>query len=363
MALHWFKFKKKNKAEKAPQEDFQEPLGEDLEALEAELEQHAQEIVESVEPAPEAAAPEAEKKGFFRSLRKHLTNTREAFVSRVDKLLLGKKQIDEELLEELEEILITSDIGVQTTMALIERVRQGVERNELSNPAQLKSVLQGEILTFLKVPAKPIVIPYDKLHVIMVVGVNGVGKTTTIGKLAARYANEGKQVLLIAADTFRAAAVEQLEIWAQWVGAEVIRHKEKSDPSAVVYDGIQAAKSRGVDVAIIDTAGRLHTKVNLMEELKKVRRTVSRLIPDAPSEILLVLDATTGQNAIAQAQLFHEALEITGIALAKLDGTAKGGIVVAICHSLGLPLQYIGLGEKAEDLQDFDADAFVKALF
>jgi fused signal recognition particle receptor len=195
------------------------------------------------------------------------------------------------------------------------------------------------------------------------VGVNGVGKTTTIGKLAARYVKEGKEVMLVAADTFRAAAPEQLEIWAERVGAEVIRHKGKSDPSAVVYDGIHAATSRAVDVVIIDTAGRLHTKVNLMEELKKVRRIVSRQLPGAPSEILLVLDATTGQNAIVQAQLFHEAIEITGIALAKLDGTAKGGIVVAICQSLGLPLQYIGLGEKAEDLHDFDADAFVSALF
>jgi fused signal recognition particle receptor len=284
-------------------------------------------------------------------------------VGRLDQLLLRQKQIDEELLEELEEILITADIGVQTTLALIERVRDGVERRELANPAEIKKALQSEILTFLNVPTKPHLIHDVRPHVIMVVGVNGVGKTTTIGKLAARYTKQGKQVMLVAADTFRAAAVEQLEIWAERVGAEVIRHKGKSDPSAVVYDGIHAATSRDVDVVIIDTAGRLHTKVNLMEELKKVRRIVSRQLPGAPSEILLVLDATTGQNAIVQAQLFHEAIEITGIALAKLDGTAKGGIVVAICQSLGLPLQYIGLGEKAEDLYDFDADTFVRALF
>jgi len=316
------------------------------------------------------ALPEAPKHGFFPELRNRLSKTRKAFVGRVDQLLLGKKEIDEELLEELEEILITSDIGIQTTMALIEKVRERVERKDLTNPVELKHALQSEILTFLKTPPRPDPIPHEKPHVIMVVGVNGVGKTTTIGKLAARYTKEGKRVLLIAADTFRAAAAEQLEIWAERVGAEVIRHRRdeakpwaKSDPSAVVYDGIHAAKSRGVDAVIIDTAGRLHTKVNLMEELKKVRRTVARQIPDAPHEILLVLDATTGQNAISQAQLFHESIEITGIALAKLDGTAKGGVVAAICHSLGLPLQYIGLGEKPGDLKDFDADAFVKALF
>ncbi len=358
MALRWFK--KKDQAKKPPQEDAQEPIAQDLET---EPDQQTQQTEESVEPEEETVGPETEKKGLFAGLRRRLTNTRKAFVGRVDELLLGKKQIDEELLEELEEILITSDIGVQTTMALIETVRQQVKRDELSDPRQLKNALQTEICAFLKDSTKPAAITDHKPHVIMVVGVNGVGKTTTIGKLAARYTNEGKRVMLIAADTFRAAAVEQLEIWAERAGAEVIRHKGKSDPSAVVYDGVKAAKSRGVDVVIIDTAGRLHTKVNLMEELKKMRRTVSRHIPEAPSEILLVLDATTGQNAISQAQLFHEALEITGIALAKLDGTAKGGIVVGICHSLGLPIQYIGLGEKIEDLHSFDPDAFAKALF
>ncbi|NVM57934.1 MAG: signal recognition particle-docking protein FtsY [Desulfobacterales bacterium] len=350
MALKWFKKKKRD--------------------LRAEAAQEAQQMPESLEPAEEAVARDATKQGVFRKLRDHLSKTRKAFSSRVDQLLLGKKEIDEELLEELEEILITSDIGVQTTTALIEKVRERVETKDLSDPDELKRALQGEILAFLEVPSRPNLVPRGKPHVIMAVGVNGVGKTTTIAKLAARYTKEGKRVLLIAADTFRAAAVEQLESWGQRVGAEVIRHKghevkpgAKSDPSAVVYDGIRAAKSRAVDVAIIDTAGRLHTKVNLMEELKKVRRTVARHLPDAPHEILLVLDATTGQNAISQAQLFHEALEITGIALAKLDGTAKGGIVVGICHSLGLPLQYIGLGEKPDDLQEFDADAFVKALF
>jgi len=284
-------------------------------------------------------------------------------VSRVDQLLLGKKEIDDELLEELEEILITSDIGVQATMALIERVREKVERKDLSKPEELKQALQDEILTLLDVVPGPAAVVHGNPHVIMVVGVNGTGKTTTIAKLSARYVKEGKRVLLIAADTFRAAAVEQLEIWAERVGADLVRHKGKADPSAVVYDGIQAAVSRGVDIVLIDTAGRLHTKVNLMEELKKIRRTVTGQLPDAPHETLLVLDATTGQNAISQAQLFHKAIEITGIALAKLDGTAKGGIVVGICDTLALPLRYIGLGEQVNDLQEFDAHAFVKALF
>jgi fused signal recognition particle receptor len=356
--LKWFK-KKKQTGDRS-QEGPHESVAQDLEP---ETARKGEDVREAVEPVEATGAPEGEKQGFFRRLRNRLSKTRQGFVSRVDQLLLGKKEIDEALLEELEEILITSDLGVQTTMALIEKVREKVERKHLSNPEELKDALQSEILHFLKAPPRPGPIGEGKPHVIMVVGVNGVGKTTTIGKLGARYVKEGKRVLLIAADTFRAASVEQLEIWAERISAELVRHKDKSDPSAVVYDGICAAKARGVDVVIIDTAGRLHTRVNLMEELKKIRRTVTRQLPDAPHEILLVLDATTGQNAISQAQLFHEALEITGIALVKLDGTAKGGIVVGICDRLGLPLQYIGLGEKVEDLQDFNPDAFMKALF
>ncbi|MDY6987131.1 MAG: signal recognition particle-docking protein FtsY [Thermodesulfobacteriota bacterium] len=325
--------------------------------------QEAEHPPEAIAPEKEKAQAEGEKQGFFRRLSTRLSKTRKGFVSRVDQLLLGKKEIDDELLEELEEILITSDIGVQATMALIERVREKVERKDLSKPEELKQALQDEILALLNVVPGPAPTAHGNPHVIMVVGVNGTGKTTTIAKLSARYVKGGKRVLLIAADTFRAAAVEQLEIWADRVGADLVRHKGKADPSAVVYDGIQAAVSRGVDIVLIDTAGRLHTKVNLMEELKKIRRTVTRQLPDAPHETLLVLDATTGQNAISQAQLFHEAIEITGIALAKLDGTAKGGIVVGICDTLALPLRYIGLGEQVDDLQEFDAQAFVKALF
>lgn len=310
----------------------------------------------------EADQPE-EKRGFFKRLRTRLSKTRKAFVNRVDALLLGKKEIDEALLEELEEILITSDIGVHTSMRLIEVVREKVERKDLNSPTELRQALQTEILGFLQVDAAPPKPDAQTPHVIMVVGVNGVGKTTTIGKLAARHMRDGKTVLLVAADTFRAAAVEQLEIWSQRVGCDMIKHTGKADPSAVAYDGIQAAKSRNVDVVIIDTAGRLHTKTNLMEELKKIRRTVAGQLADAPHEILLVLDATTGQNAISQAELFNEAIDLTGIALTKLDGTAKGGIVVGICESLGVPLRYIGIGENLEDLQPFDADEFIQALF
>ncbi len=354
---------RKKKADEAPEESVAgEPLSEEIEEA-----PEADEIEGVEEEPPEEKSPQ---KGLFLRLKDRLSRTRKVFTTRIDTLVLGKKEIDEELLEELEEILITSDIGVQTTVALIDHVREGVERKDLKDPGQLKQALQNQILSFLKVASTATKTPNGKPHVIMVVGVNGVGKTTTIGKLSDRLVREGKHVLLVAADTFRAAAVEQLEIWGERVGAEVIRHKghegksdAKVDPSAVVYDGLQAATAKDVDVVIIDTAGRLHTKVNLMEQLKKIRRTVSRQIPDAPHEVLLVLDATTGQNAISQAQLFHEAIDITGIALTKLDGTAKGGIVVGISHSLEIPIQYIGLGEKLNDLQDFDPDAFAKALF
>ncbi|MBW1859551.1 MAG: signal recognition particle-docking protein FtsY [Deltaproteobacteria bacterium] len=354
---------RKKKADAAPEEAVAgEPLSQEIEEA-----PEADEI-EGVEEEP--SGEELPKKGLFLKLKDRLSKTRKVFTTRLDTLVLGRREIDEELLEELEEILITSDIGVQTTVALLDHVREGVERKDLKDPGQLKQALQNQILSFLKVGSTAMKTPNSKPHIIMVVGVNGAGKTTTIGKLSDRLVREGKHVLLVAADTFRAAAVEQLEIWGERVGAEVIRHKEhegksdaKVDPSAVVYDGLQAATSKDVDVVIIDTAGRLHTKVNLMEQLKKIRRTVSRQIPDAPHEVLLVLDATTGQNAISQAQLFHEAIDITGIALTKLDGTAKGGIVVGISHSLEVPIQYIGLGEKPNDLQDFDPDAFAKALF
>ena len=302
------------------------------------------------------------KKGFFQRLKERLTKTRESFVGRVDQLVLGKKEIDEALLDDLEEILITSDLGVDTTQALIALVQQKVKRRELDNPERLKETLQQEILRFLEVP---VAVPSSsaKPFIILVVGVNGVGKTTTIGKLAEQYRRTGKKVLLVAGDTFRAAAGEQLQIWAQRAQAEIIRQKEGSDPSAVVYDALQAARSRSLDIVLIDTAGRLHTRVNLMEELKKINRTIQKEFPGGPHQTLLVMDATMGQNAISQARIFNEALTINGIILTKLDGTAKGGIVVGICHELKIPISHIGIGEKVEDLQPFNPQEFVQAIF
>jgi fused signal recognition particle receptor len=364
MAFNWFRRKKKEDAQ--PEPSVQEEQTSEVTEIPQAPEETALPETETPEAdTPEPASPESEppKERFFRRVRKGMSKTRRAFTGRIEGLLAGKKEIDEALLEELEEILITSDIGVQTTAALIEKMREKAQAGELADPGELHDGLRDEILSFLEVPSRPLEAASGNPLVLMVVGVNGVGKTTTIGKLAHRFVAQGKRVLLVAADTFRAAAVEQIEIWGERVGADVVGQKGKADPSAVVYDGIQAAISRKADVVIIDTAGRLHTKVNLMEQLKKIRRTIARLIPDGPHETWLVLDATTGQNAILQAQLFHEALEITGIVLTKLDGTAKGGIVVGISHTLKLPIQYVGLGEKADDLENFDGEAFVKALF
>jgi fused signal recognition particle receptor len=318
-------------------------------------------------PAPDEAIildeeSQGNKKGFLQRLKERLTKTRESFVGRVDQLVLGKKEIDEALLDDLEEILITSDLGVDTTQALIALVQQKVKRRELDNPERLKETLQQEILRFLEVPV-PAPSPSVKPYIVLVVGVNGVGKTTTIGKLAEQYRRTGKKVMLVAGDTFRAAAGEQLEIWAQRAQAEIIRQKEGSDPSAVVYDALQAARSRGMDIVLIDTAGRLHTRVNLMEELKKINRTIQKEFPEGPHRTLLVMDATMGQNAISQARIFNEALTINGLILTKLDGTAKGGIVVGICNELKIPISHIGIGEKVEDLQPFNAREFVQAIF
>ena len=274
----------------------------------------------------------------------------------------GRKKSTKSLLDDLEEILITSDLGVDTTQALIALVQQKVKRRELDNPERLKETLQQEILRFLEVPV-PAPSPSVKPYIILVVGVNGVGKTTTIGKLAEQYRRTGKKVMLVAGDTFRAAAGEQLEIWAQRAQAEIIRQKEGSDPSAVVYDALQAARSRGMDIVLIDTAGRLHTRVNLMEELKKINRTIQKEFPEGPHRTLLVMDATMGQNAISQARIFNEALTINGLILTKLDGTAKGGIVVGICNELKIPISHIGIGEKVEDLQPFNPQEFVQAIF
>ena len=299
--------------------------------------------------------------GLLKRLKKGLSKTRKLLSTDINELFAGNRRIDDELLEELEELLITSDIGVQTTMDLIQSISK--KSSEISGADQLKIVLKEKMLALLnsKKPAPQNITIGPR--VIMVIGVNGVGKTTTIGKLAAKFVASGEKVIMAAADTFRAAAIEQLVIWAQRAGVEIVKHKEMSDPAAVAYDGIEAAMARGSDVVIIDTAGRLHTRKDLMEELKKIKRAISKKLPGAPHEILLVLDATTGQNAISQAELFNGALDVTGIALTKLDGTAKGGIVVSICSTLEIPLKYIGVGEKIEDLQEFDSVQFVNALF
>lgn len=314
----------------------------------------------AVPPPPE---PEGAKPSFFERLKKSLSKTHESIVGRVDTLLLGKKQIDTDTLEELEEILITADLGVKTTVDLIRTLEQRLKRDELQDGEALKKALKEEIQLRLMAHAAPLVLTDKKPFVILVIGVNGVGKTTTIGKLAARYAGEGKKVLLAAADTFRAAAAEQLELWSQRVGADIVRHKEGADPSAVVFDACKAAVARGTDVLIIDTAGRMHTKVNLMEEMKKIRRVLTREIPDAPHETLLVLDAATGQNAMSQAKLFKEAAFVSGVVLTKLDGSAKGGVVVAVSNEYALPVRFIGVGESVEDLREFDPVQFVEALF
>lgn len=300
--------------------------------------------------------------GLFSRLKTGLTKTREVLTTDINQLFVAAKQIDENLFEELEELLITSDLGMDITMDMMDRIRKKAKR--LTNADELKQVLKDELLALFpdlensdneKILTKP--------HVIMMVGVNGTGKTTTLGKLAMKYTNQGKKVLIAAADTFRAAAIEQVEIWAERSGASIVKHKEGADPAAVAYDAVEASIARGVDIVLIDTAGRLHTQKNLMEELKKIKRSINKKLNTAPHEILMVLDATTGQNAISQAKIFHDAVGITQIALTKLDGTAKGGIVAAITSTMDLPITYIGVGENIEDLQDFDSHRFINALF
>ena len=371
MAMNWFKKKKTEKNEQLTAEIEEQTAGPEpqLEAETLEADVLDSEIEEKKIGSPpqdenEAKVPVEEpqkSKGFFKRLKKGLSKTRQILTTDIDDLFSGKRKLDDDLLEELEELLITSDIGVTTAMNLIETISK--KSSSIQDAAQLKAFLKTEILKTMDKAPSTVETPVEKPHVVMVVGVNGVGKTTTIGKLAARQVSDGNKVLIAAADTFRAAAVEQLSIWADRAGADIVKHKDNADPAAVAYDSLEAAQARDVDIVYIDTAGRLHTKVNLMEEIKKIKRTVSKKIAGAPHEIILVLDATTGQNALSQANLFNEALGITGLALTKLDGTAKGGIVVGICSTLKIPLQYIGVGESIDDLQEFDADAFVNALF
>jgi fused signal recognition particle receptor len=297
-------------------------------------------------------------------MRKGLAASRSGFVARLTELFRGKKEIDPAILEQIEEVMLTSDVGVKTTQAIVERLREALGRNELKDSDAVWAALRSEALRVLSLaPSGGRLTSTGKPTVVLMVGVNGVGKTTTIGKLATRLQGEGKRVMLAAGDTFRAAAVQQLEVWGQRVGSEVVRGKDGADPGAVAFDATTKAKESGADYLLIDTAGRLHTKTPLMDEIKKVRKSIGKVMEGAPQETLLVVDATTGQNALTQAALFKDALELTGIVLTKLDGTAKGGIVLGICDELRVPVRYIGLGERAEDLREFQAEDFVEALF
>jgi len=304
----------------------------------------------------------SEKKGLFSRLKSGLSKTRDGFINRVTNLFSSHGKIDDELFEELEEILIQADVGVKTTMDLIAGLEDRVEQDNIKEPAELNNIFREELNSLLKAENNTIELK-DGLNILMVVGVNGAGKTTTIAKIAQRFKKQNKKILLAAGDTFRAAAIDQLQIWGDRTGVNVIAQQEGSDAAAVAYDAVQSAKARNSDLLIVDTAGRLHTQKNLMEELKKVKRVIDRESEGANVEVLLVLDATTGQNAMNQAKLFNETVNVDGIALTKLDGTAKGGIVIAIKNELGIPIKLIGVGEAADDLQDFDTEKFVDALF
>jgi fused signal recognition particle receptor len=305
--------------------------------------------------APEGEAPPSPVTPARRNVRRALAATGRKFRERLD-AALGRRE--DEVFEALEEALISADVGAGTTQVVLDRVREGTGGR--ADAATIRATLRGELVRILG-PAAPVE-PTTTPWVVLVTGVNGVGKTTTIGKLAARFGAKGRKVLVVAADTFRAAAIDQLAVWAERSGADIVRHEQGADPSAVVFDGLRAARARGVDVVLVDTAGRLHTRTPLMDELAKVRRTVEREVPGAPHEVLLVLDATTGQNAVNQARAFGGAAGVTGVVVTKLDGTAKGGVVVAVGHELGIPVRFIGVGEGVDDLRDFEPEEFVGAL-
>ncbi|PIE73339.1 MAG: signal recognition particle-docking protein FtsY [Deltaproteobacteria bacterium] len=327
-----------------------------------------------VDPAPRQAVPEKaravetseeNRESFFSRLSKGLEKTRESFTYQMDALFLGKKEIDADMLDDLEELLITADLGVETTDELMELARRRVKRKELTDPESLKKIVKNHLRQYIldnEADAR-MVMPEAGPFVIMVIGVNGVGKTTTIGKIAHKFKESGQSVLLVAADTFRAAAISQLQIWGERNDIPVIAHQEGADPSSVVFSAMESAIAKAIDVVIIDTAGRMHTKDNLMEELKKIKRVIGKKLAGAPHETLLVIDATTGQNALSQARLFDAATKVSGLALTKLDGTSKGGIVVNISRDMKIPIRFIGIGEKIDDLREFDARQFVEALF
>ena len=338
-------------------EKVEETSEETVESVEADETEEVEEVAEVEEQPVEEEKP----KGFFAKIKAGLSKTRNNIISSVENVLSAFTKIDEDLYEELEEALIMADIGVETSLYIIEKLREKVKDEKIHDPAEVKGAIIRVITEILEKDDEPFELPHPS--VVLVIGVNGVGKTTTIGKLNHNYMEKGKTVLLAAADTFRAAAIDQLQVWADRNNAQLIKHQENSDPGAVVYDAVQAAKARNTDILICDTAGRLHNKKNLMEELRKISRIVNKEYPDAKVETLLVLDATTGQNALQQAKLFKEVADITGLVLTKLDGTAKGGIVLAIKHEMNIPVRYIGVGEQMDDLQEFNSKDFAKALF
>lgn len=326
------------------------------------VEEHVEEVpVELVDVTEEEAEEEPEKKGFFARLKEGLSKTTQNITGKIDQMLGNYTKIDEDMLEELEEILITSDVGYETTVEIVDRLRQNLKEKLIDNPAQVKPELKLVIESMLQENQESLRIE-ESPSILVVVGVNGVGKTTSIGKLAHQMKGQGKSVLLAAADTFRAAAADQLTIWAERSGVDIVKHQEGADPSAVIFDGIHAAKKRNIDVLICDTAGRLHNRKNLMQELGKIFKIVEREYPEANKEVLLVIDATTGQNAMNQAKVFQEVAPLSGIILTKLDGTAKGGVVLAITQELKIPVKFIGVGEQIDDLQMFDASSFAEAM-
>lgn len=381
--LGWFKKKKssatepeQNRASETEIPDPQENFSDSVIGSQPTIEEDAAEGSVQPEPDPDTEdhlsdqevgqpAKDPDAQSVFRKLSERLSRSRSSFTHRIDEIILGKKEIDGELFDELEEILVTADLGIKTTQTLLEQARKTVKRDALSDPQALKGIIKQQLKEYITPQNQPaeLVIPDGSPLVIMVVGVNGVGKTTTIGKIARKFINSGQSVLLVAADTFRAAAISQLQIWGERNKVRVIAQHEGADPSAVVFDAMSVASAKNYNVVLVDTAGRLHTKVNLMEELKKIKRVMAKQLEGAPHEILLVIDATTGQNGISQASQFNDAVGVTGIALTKLDGTAKGGIIANISNELRLPIRFIGVGEQAEDLRDFDADEYLEALF